>query len=168
MLLANRSAELVLGLRLNGDAAFRRRARQALALLQPLPQFFLIRSHLAVLRQGHRSGVTAWSEYPVFTVATPTWSHSPEWCAGAIAHDAFHARLYRDAKRQAGGKRPDVDAWSGRGAEQKCLSFQREVLVLLNADLQLLRHVDTHLENPTYQGRTKGLGAWLDYRKRRW
>lgn len=168
MFRAAQTAEFVFGLELRGDAAFRRQTRAALALLQPLAQFELIRSHLAVIRQGRRSGVTAWAGRPVFTVASPTWSHSPEWLAGAIAHDAFHAKLFRDAQRGAGGKRPETGAWSGRSAERSCLRFQREVLLGLAAETRLVLHVESHLANPTYQGRTDGLGAWLDYRRRRW
>jgi hypothetical protein len=137
-------------------------------LLEPLPASLLIRSHLAAIRQGRRSGVTAWTADPVFTVGAPTWSHSVHWFAGAIAHDAFHVKLYRDAQQKAGKKHPSTDSWSGKTAEQACLLFQLAVLASLRSDKFIIEHVRKHLENPTYQGRTTGLGAWLDYRKRRW
>mgnify|MGYP003579104465 CR=1 FL=1 len=29
-------------------------------------------------------------------------------------------------------------------------------------------YVEAHAQNPRYQGRSKGWGGWLDYRKRWW
>lgn len=156
------------GLDVYGDEEFRQQTEQALALLQTLPQFELIRAHLAVIRQGKRSGVTAWAEQPIFTVGTPTWTHSPLWYAGTIAHDAYHPKLYRDAKRSNFGKEPAADAWSGKAAERACLLFQRQVLVSLGADKSIIEYVEKHAENPTYQGRNWGWRGWLDYHKRWW
>jgi hypothetical protein len=167
MLSAGRRSERICGVEIVGNFAFRRQASDALALLEPLAAFSLIRSHLAVIRQGRRSGVTAWAADPVFTVGAPTWSHSVHWFAGAMAHDAFHVKLYRDAQQSA-GKQPDVDSWSGKTAEQACLLFQLAVLVSLRSDKFIIEHVGKHLENPTYQGRMTRVGAWLDYRKRWW
>ena len=155
-------------MKVHGDSEFRRRTGEALALLEPLAQFELIRAHLAAIRQGKRSGVTAWTERPIFTVGEPTWNHSPLWYAGAIAHDAYHAKLYRDAEKRNRGSKPPVDAWSGKAAERNCLSFQRDVLLSLEADKTLLEYLEKHLENPTYQGRNEGWDGWLDYRKRWW
>ena len=97
-----------------------------------------------------------------------TWSHSPQWFAGAIAHDAFHAKLFRDGKQCSGSKTQQIESWTGKAAERACLLFQREVLAALGADPIMLEHVQKHLRNPTYQGRSQGIGGWLDYRKRWW
>jgi hypothetical protein len=161
-------AESVDGIEIRGGADFRRRTREAIALLRQLAVYELIRAHLAVIRQGKRSGVQAWARRPVFTVGAPTWNHSAVWYAGAIAHDAFHAKLYRDATRRNPTSEPATDAWSGKAAERACLAFQREVLLALRADGAMIAHVEKHGENPTYQGRHRGWGRWLDYRKRWW
>jgi hypothetical protein len=168
MFSARRKSERILGIEILGDAVFCSEARQALSLLQPLPEFSLIRSHLAAIRQGHRSGVTAWAENPVFTVGAPTWSHSPQWFAGAIAHDAFHAKLFRDAQQRSQRSKPKRESWSGEAAERACLLFQRDVLTALGADPMMVQHVQAQLRKPTYQGRSQGIGGWLDYRKRWW
>lgn len=165
--LRGKSATLC-GLAVHGDEEFQRRTGEALALLEPLAQFALIHAHLAAIRQGKRSGITAWADQPVFTVGAPTWSHSPHWYAGAIAHDAYHAKLYRDAKKHDPQREPLAHAWSGKSAERACLSFQREVLLELNADRTIVTYVEQQRRNPTYHGRSKGLGRWLDYRKRWW
>ena len=163
-----RKTTAVCGMEVRGDAEFRRRTGEALALLQPLAEFDLIRSNLAAIRQGARSGVTAWAARPVFTVGAATWSHSPIWYAGAIAHDAFHAKLYRDASKPDPVREPDPVAWRGKAAERACLLFQRQVLAALQAHQTVIEYVEKHARNPTYQGRSKGPGRWLDYRKRWW
>ncbi len=163
-----RKSESFCGVEVYGDSEFRRRTGEALLLLQPLEQFELIQTHLAAIRQGKRSGVTAWASRPVFTVGAATWYYSPLWYGGAIAHDAYHVKLYRDAKNRCQGTDPEAEAWSGKAAERACLSFQRQVLLALKADHRILDHIEKHLQNPTYQGRNKGTGGWLDYRKRWW
>jgi hypothetical protein len=100
-------------------------------------------------------------------VGRPTWQRSALWYAGAIAHDAYHAKLYGDAKRQTGSE-PDPDVWTGAGAEKQCLHFQCEVMAELNADPETLAYLEECAKNPSYQGRNKGWRAWLDYRKRWW
>jgi len=160
--------EYVDGIEIRGGTDFQRRTLEAIALLRPLAALELIRSHLAVIRQGKRSGVEAWLQNPVFTVGLPTWNHSALWYAGAIAHDAFHAKLYRDAEIRDPSTKPDADAWSGKEAERACLAFQRGVLTALDADAALIAHIDQHAKNPTYQGRNRGWGSHVDYRQRWW
>jgi hypothetical protein len=163
-----RKSDCFYGVGVRGSDKFLQCTGEALSLLQPLAEFDLIQSHLATIRQGKRSGVTAWAARPVFTVGAPTWSHSGIWYAGAIAHDAFHAKLYRDAKQRDPGTEPDSAAWSGKRAEKACLTFQRGILLALNADETIIAYVEAHAQNPRYQGRSKGWGGWLDYRKRWW
>jgi hypothetical protein len=163
-----RKSKSVEGIEIRGGADFHLRTREAIALLRPLAAFELIRSHLAVIRQGKRSGVQTWAQHPIFTVGTATWNHSALWYAGAIAHDAFHAKLYRDAKVRNPASEPNADAWSGKTAEKACLAFQRQVLLALHADKAMVAYIEKHAENPTYQGRNQGWRGWLDYRKRWW
>jgi hypothetical protein len=159
-----RKSEILCGVTVSGSAEFRSSTAAALALLQPLAEFDLIQSHLAAIRQGKRSGVSAWAARPVFTVGLPTWSHSSLWYAGAIAHDAFHAKLYRDAKSRDPDTEPDRSIWNGTAAERACLAFQRQVLLGLNAHPSIINYVEMHERDPTYQG----CSGWLDYRKRWW
>lgn len=153
---------------MHGRAAFLRRTEEALILLKACPQFALIQSKLAVIRQGKRSGMKAWVKKPTFIVGRRTWQHSPLWYASAIAHDAFHAKLYLDAKCENAAVEPDADVWTGAEAEKKCLAFQRQVLIALNADCKTIAYIEECAKNPTYQGRNKGWRAWLDYLKRWW
>ena len=161
-------SEIIEGIEIRGTAGFRARTRESLGRLQSTSQFEVIRSHIGVIRQGKRSGMKAWAERPTFMVGKATWQHSALWYAGAIAHDAYHAKLYFDAKMQHCAKKPDADSWTGAESEKQCLRFQRQVLAALNADPKTLAYLEACLDNPTYQGRHKGWKSWLDYLKRRW
>ena len=167
-LLTSRRIAFTHGIEIRGSAAFQQSTQQALALLQPLKQFDIVRAHIAVIRQGRRSGMKARTRRPTFVVGKPTWGHSALWYAGAIAHDAYHAALYADAKQRCEGNEPDADVWTGTAAEKNCLAFQRQVLIALNADAEIVRYLDRCAQDPTYQGRNRGWRSWLDYLKRRW
>jgi len=168
MFCLNRRSHVVQGIEIRGGREFLIRTQEALTLLRPLAQFTVIRDHLKIIRQGQRSGMKAWAAKPTFIVGKATWRHSPLWYAGAIAHDAYHAKLYVDAKGDRGGTEPDADAWTGADAEKECLQFQQQVLLALNADETILRYIDNCAENPTYQGRNQGWRSWLDYLRRWW
>ena len=163
-----RQSEMIDGVEVRGGTAFRARTREALELLRLSPLFGAARDQIAVIRQGRRSGMKAWADRPTFTVGKATWSHSVVWYAGAIAHDAYHAKLYCDAKDGKRGKEPDNDAWTGVEAEKRCLAFQRQVLLELNADEKIIAHIDQCAQNPTYQGHATGWRSWLDYLLRWW
>jgi hypothetical protein len=155
------------GIEIRGRREFLIRTQEALALLRPVAQFAVIHGHLKVIRQGTRSGMRAWGDKPTFVVGKPTWRHSLLWYAGAIAHDAYHAKLYFDAKGDHGTE-PEADAWTGAKAERECLAFQQQVLLALNADETIIRYIEKCALNPTYQGHHKGWRSWLDYLKRWW
>ena len=162
------SKETFEGIEIRGKPEFLFCTQESLGRLQSTSQFELIRNRVRVIRQGRRSGMKAWAVKPTFTVGKATWRHSVVWYAGAIAHDAYHAKLYCDAKGGKHGKEPDNDAWTGVEAEKQCLAFQRRVLVELNADEEIISYLDRCSQNPTYQGHTTGWRSWLDYLLRWW
>jgi hypothetical protein len=156
------------GIEIRGKRKFLLRTKEALALLKTSSKFEVVCSHIDVIQQGKRSGMKAWLKKPTFVVGGATWQRSALWYAGAIVHDAFHAKLYFDAKRKNGVHEPEADAWTGAQAEKKCLAFQREILVELNADEKTIAYIDECAQNPNYQGRNKGWRSWLDYERRWW
>jgi len=161
-------SEMLNGIEIRGGTDFLLCTKTALQLLQPTAGFKEIVSHIAIIRQGHRSGMKAWAKQPTFIVGRRTWRHSSLWYAGAIAHDAFHAKLYRDAKLKNPATEPDANAWTGAEAEKKCLAFQKEVLEALNADAETIAYIEACAESPTYQGHNTGWRSWLDYLRRWW
>ena len=168
MIFARRSSVTLDGIAIRGGSEFIKRTKESLTLLGSVPEFALIRDSIAVIRQARRSGMKAWLPKPTFNVGKPTWSHSVVWYAGAIAHDAYHAKLYGDAMKHRRGNKRHAESWTGAAAEKKCLEFQRRVLRQLDADEMLIAYVEKCRENPTYQGRNKGWGSRLDYLKRWW
>jgi hypothetical protein len=168
MLFAPKRSQVVEGIEIRGHNEFRLRTKASLELLKPTPQFELIRAHIATIRQGRRSGMKARARKPTFVVGKPTWHHSVIWYAGAIAHDAYHSKLYREAKDGLGDREPDPDAWTGVEAEKKCLAFQRQVLLQLSADPDTIAYIEQCEKHPTYQGQNQGWRSWLDYLKRWW
>ena len=162
------TSEIFEGIRIRGGSDFLLRTHEALALLRPTSRFGEIRSNVGLICQGRRSGMKAWAKEPTFVVGKPTWNHSVLWYAGAIAHDAYHAKLYADAKQAVRGQEPDADSWTGTEAEKWCLAFQRQVLLELKADSETISYLDECRKNPTYQGRNQGWRSWLDYLKRWW
>lgn len=155
------------GIEITGRPKFLARTREALELLRPTPFFPGIQRHIAVIRQGRRSGMRADAEKPAFIVGRRTWSHSALWYAGAIAHDSYHSRLYHDEKART-GKNPPVDCWTGKEAERKCLAFQIEVMAALGAGAALMDYLGRLEKNPAYQGHNRGWRGRLDYWLRWW
>lgn len=165
---AERKGEAVHGIEIRGDHEFVARTKDALNMLHSAPGFEVIQANLAVIGQGKRSGMRLWGAEPVFVVGAPTWKHSGVWYAGAIAHDACHAMLYREAKRRGAGVEPAADSWTGPAAERECLRFQKQILVHLGAEKETIAYVERCAERPTYQGETRGWRRWLDYAHRWW
>jgi hypothetical protein len=161
------TSQTISGIEVRGRAEFIRATRQALELLQTHSCFAEVQRSVAVIKQGCRSGMHAGAKRPTFVVGRRTWSHSALWYAGAIAHDAYHSKLYHAGKTAARGE-PPADCWTGREAEQKCLAFQIEVIEALGADARTVAYLEELRKNPTYQGHNKGLRGWWSYLLRRW
>jgi hypothetical protein len=161
-----RKSRIIAGIEVRGRSAFMRRSEEALALLRNLPLFADIQRHIAVIKQGRRSGMWAQKKRPTFVVGRRTWSHSALWYAGAIAHDAYHSKLYHDARSETA--RPPADCWTGPDAERRCLGYQIEALKALGADDATVAYLEKLRKNPTYQGHHKGWRSWRDYLRRSW
>lgn len=160
-------SEIVDGIEIKGSPAFLVCTREALALLRRTPFFKVIPRYIAVIKQGRRSGMRAYAKRPTFVVGKRTWTYSALWYTGAIAHDSYHSKLYREA-RAITGKKPPADCWTGSEAEKKCLAFQIEVLKALHANEKTLAYLEELEKNPTYQGHNLGWRSWRDYLRRRW
>ena len=156
------------GIKIHGWPDFLLQSKQSLELLQPIAQFKVIQANIAIIRQGNRSGMRAWAKNPTFIVGRRSWEHSVLGYASAIAHDAYHSKLYREAKNAMGGAEPEANAWTGVEAEKKSLAFQREVMLDLNADPKKIAYLEGCAKHPTYQGRNYGWRSWLDYLGRWW
>lgn len=112
-----------------GDERFTQQVRSALSLLaeRAPDEFREISRYVGRIRHAERSGMRAYDEPPTYELADPTAFYSVSWCAGTIAHDAFHSKLYHDYRAEHGEPVPS-DVWTGQRAEQRCNAFQLAVL----------------------------------------
>ena len=162
---AEAQAEMIEGIDVRGGNAFIERTSEALKLLRTAGQIDFLRRYVKVIISAERSGMRAYANPPTYEVGPTTWQASTLWYAGTIAHDAYHSKLYHEAKAKKGGGEPDQNAWTGASAERQCLDFQSKVLGDLGADSRTLDYVRGLTHNPTYQGDPK---SRADYRRRSW
>lgn len=153
------------GMEVRGTQEFIERTREALDLLARSRSFWIARPYLKAIHMHERSGMNVFAEKPTFEVGERTWRHSAIWLAGAIAHDAYHSRLYHQAKRRGGGAEPPADVWTGTQAERQCLRFQVRVLREVGAPQNIIEYVQSLIAHPTYQGDP---GSLEDYLRRDW
>ena len=94
---------------------------------------------------------------PVFEFNNRSALYSVTWCAGDIAHDSFHSKLYHDYQKLHSQSVSD-DVWTGHDAEVKCLNHQLQVLKDIGApenEINYCHHISLDY-------------ADVDYNKRNW
>jgi hypothetical protein len=121
------------------DMDFKERIESALSILHANSRdtgYIVAKNNLGKIKQYHESYVKPW-ESPVtfyisrFTAFPPyDQNHSLIWCAGAIAHDAYHSKLYKANEK-----------WEGREAELRCCEFQMKICEDLNAPDHIINHM---------------------------
>jgi hypothetical protein len=139
-------------IQIRGSRAFINLTRVALECLRSTQCGAEIWQLLTIIRKARRSGVQAHQAVPVISVGITVWTSPMIWYASGIAHEAFHIKLYREAKARAGGHEPEITAWAGVAGEKKCLEFQLRVLEELRAEAHFLEYVKDLMKSPDYQG----------------
>ncbi len=165
---AAQSSEKRHGIDIKGSAAFIQQVAKALdSLEEKAPQAYkIVREYIGRIEQGPRSGMWAAKTPPTYEMADPTAFYSVTWCAGSIAHDAFHSKLYHDHVKKNGGPVPD-EVWIGIDAEKRCLSHQLAVLKKIGAPKREVDHCAK--QKGTHHDVNKdGKYDWEDYKKRDW
>lgn len=89
--------------------------------------------------------------------------YSITWCAAAIAHDAFHSKLYHDHRTVHGGSVPDA-AWTGKDAEQQCMKHQLAVMARIGATQWEIDYAKKQSDGHY----VKDKETWQDLPKRKW
>jgi hypothetical protein len=122
------------GIRVSGDEKFNEQVQGALNLLHDKSPsaFSLTERYVKRIEQSARSGMRADADPPTFDLAPKTAFYSVSWCAGSIAHDTFHSKLYHEYV-QTHGKPVPFDAWCGQAREMECIKFQIGVLKEIGA-----------------------------------
>jgi hypothetical protein len=120
-------------LAIQGTPQFDEQVEKALGLLktQSPAAYATVTNYVAIVQEDKHSGMEASHNPPIFQLNDRSAYYSVTWCAGVIAHDSFHSKLYHDYKKEhpkAIWVRKGV--WQGAAAERLCVEHQ---LVVLNA-----------------------------------
>lgn len=151
-----------------GSGEFREQVAAALELLRTrAPDWYdAVVAHVGRIREAERSGMVAWANPPTFELGPRTAFYSVTWCASAIAHDAWHAKLYRDYARLH-GKEPPPEVWSGTAAERACLAAQLRAAEAIGAPRHELEHIRAS-DGAYWDAHRDGVLDARDYQARDW
>jgi hypothetical protein len=123
-------------LTLQGTPQFDEQVEKALALLKTRSPagYATVTNYIGIIQQNEHSGMDVHHKPPLFQLNDHSASYSVTWCAGVIAHDSYHSKLYFDYKQQHPRALlvPD-DIYGGERAERACLEHQISVLKAVGA-----------------------------------
>lgn len=153
---------------IKGSEKFQKRVTKALQLLkEKAPDAHeIVSEHVRRIEQGRHSGMWAYKTPPTYEMTERTAFYSLTWCAGSIAHDSLHSKLYRDYKKQHSGSVPD-EVWTGRDAETKCLKHQLDVLKKIGAAKHEIEYC-SKLKGTHHDANKDGKYDWEDHKTRDW
>jgi hypothetical protein len=154
--------------KVTGSAQLRAQVEAALEVLKnKTPEVYaLIQEHVAIIAEGKTSGMWAYRNPPTFEITSTSAAYSITWCAGIIAHDAYHSKLYHDYLRSKGPPVPD-EIWTGAEAEKLCIQFQLSVLRKIGAPDHEIEYCRT-LNGEHFDVNKSGKNDWDNYFKRNW
>lgn len=136
-----------------GDQEFIRQVEAALTLLEDKdPEAFsIVKNYIGRIEQGEHSGMWAYKDPPTFELANRSAFYSITWCAGIIAHDSYHSKLYHDYKSTHLRSVPD-DVWTGVEAERQCIAYQLNIAIKIGSpqhEIDYIKTLDgTHYDAP--------------------
>ena len=153
---------------ISGSAKFTNQVSKALALLSKnTPEAYsMVTNYVGRIEQGKHSGMWAYKTPPTYEMADRTTFYSVTWCAGSIAHDSFHSKLYHEHKNKHGGRVPDK-VWTGVDAEKQCLKYQLAVLKKIYAPKHEIAYF-SKLHGTHHDVNKDGKYDWEDHNKRNW
>jgi hypothetical protein len=127
------------GLRITGTEVFRVSIMQGLVLLNlSAPKDFkLITNYVREIHEGKRTGVSYKDLNPAVYISIKSATSSVPWRASAIAHEAYHIKLYRDAHNSYNDYKARVIA------EETVIKYQRSVLDQVGGSRYELEYIDT-------------------------
>lgn len=151
-----------------GSSEFKQQVENALTLLrQNAPEEYeIVQRYVGKIEENERSGMFVDKDPPVYQMSLKTALHSITWCAGTIAHDAYHSKLYHDYKEKHGNPVP-YDEWAGFDAEKKCIEFQLTTLRKIKAPQNEIDYCIS-LDGTHTDINRDGKLDWTDYELRDW
>lgn len=136
---------------IEGSKEFCDKTQKALELMKDkAPQSYgFVSFNIGKIKQSDHSGMDVYADPPTFEVGD-TWKEDLDWYASCMVHDAKHHALYFEEKHRLKGEEPPREAWTGKGAEGRCLDAQWEFLRTLGNDVTR-EEIEDIERNPTYQ-----------------
>ena len=133
-----------------GDDRFIKKTETALSLIKEKSptSYAIVTNYISIIQLTKKSGMDAKAEFPTFNVGLTTSKYPLSWYASAIVHDSYHTKLYHDYRKDHKGKKVPDEIWTGRNAENECLTVQEAFLKEINAPeyqikcVQRNRHID--------------------------
>lgn len=142
-----------------GPDEFVEKTEEALFLIkEKSPRSYeLVTNYVSIIQSAEKSGMRAYNNPPTFKVGSRTAQSNLRWYASTIVHDAYHSKLYNDYRKKFNRKVPS-EIWSGRNAENACLSAQEDFM----KDVGAPEHVMKHLQ------KMRNVDYFSDSKKRNW
>ena len=142
-----------------GPDEFVEKTEKALFLIkEKSPKSYeLVTNYVSIIQSAEKSGMRAFNNPPTFQVGSRTAQSDLRWYASSIVHDAYHSKLYNDYRKKFNRKVPS-EIWTGRNAENSCLSVQEVFLKDIGAPERWMKHIQN--------GRTRDY--FSDYKNRNW
>ena len=150
-----------------GSEQFTNRFHQALALLEARdPEAYtLVTNYIGRIREGKHNGMWASRTPPTYEVGASTATASVTWCAGGIAHESIHSKLYHDYKNTHDGPVPGT-IWKGTEAEKICMQQQVAVLQHIGAPRFEVDYARTQADGHYVKASSPdGIQTWDEYLK---
>ena len=117
----------------------------------------LVTNYVSIIQSAEKSGMRAYNNPPTFEVGSRTARSNLRWYASTIVHDAYHSKLYNDYRKKFNRKVPS-EIWTGRNAENACLSVQEDFMKDAGAPERVIKYIQ--------KGRTRDY--FSDYKNRNW
>jgi Domain of unknown function (DUF4124) len=144
-----------------GNARFQDRVREAMSLLKSRDgyTYSVVLGYVGKIEQAPHSGMSATSNPPTFHMSDATAMDSVSWAAAAIAHDAYHSKLYFDYRGSHPGDAVPNDAWGGTISEAKCTKFQVAAMRRFGAPQYQIDHALVNMDGH-YIGQELSTRKW--------
>ena len=132
---------------IEGDQRFILWTKQALRLLKlKVPSVYqrVIQKYVKKIKLTKTTGMNLFVKIPTYEVGSKTAYASLKWYASTIAHDAYHAKLYFDYKKNSSRPVP-LKIYNSKQAELLCIKYQIKVgkkIGLSKLDLDYLKTLD--------------------------
>lgn len=126
-----------------GTDEFVEKTEDALSLIRKKSpkSYAIVTNYVSIIQSAKQSGMAAFANPPTFHVGLRSFQSQLSWYASGIVHDAYHSKLYHDYRKQHTSEKVPSEIWTGRDAENACLSVQEDFLKEIDAPAYQIRYV---------------------------